>query len=84
MAGYSLRRLLFGRALISLSPPGTGRTVEATSESGRDSSPWGRPGFFMGCEPVVVTGRPTTHPDALRVRIGSCRESPRTPDSEGG
>ena len=76
MAGRMRHRLLFRPALSSVSSPGTGRAVEVTQESGRDSSSWGRPVFFMGCEPVAVSGRPTTHPDAPRVRIGSCRESP--------
>ena len=53
--------------------PGPGAAV-ASSES-----PWGcivagTAACFMGFEPVVVTGRPTTHPDALRARIGSCRD----------
>ena len=31
---------------------------------------------WLGFEPVRLTGRPTTHPDALRARIDSCRPFP--------
>ena len=31
---------------------------------------------WLGFEPVRPTGRPTTHPDALRARIDSCRPFP--------
>jgi len=40
--------------------------------AGRANAGVGRPSTSMGFEPVVVTGRPTTHPGGLGARRDSC------------
>ena len=37
---------------------------------------WGWPSIWLGFEPVRISGHPTTHPNALRARIDSCRAVP--------
>ena len=72
MYGYVVTRTATWNEVTNLSLPGMGAAMNRATVLGRFIVA-GTAGVGLGYEPVYVDGRLTTHPDALRVRIGSCR-----------